>query len=150
MTPNEAITALRALLAPHPNAPTLPTPRDIAEAITTLATHTPTEATDLTHALEAIDLADCSPRMLLRRRALTARLRLDATDTEAHAQARDLLATTRLRRRLFDAMSEAIEADNAPRAHKLRDAMLAADQETTGWQEDALRALDGPERTRRR
>ena len=47
-------------------------------------------------------------------------------------------------------MSEAIEADNTPRAHKLRDAMLAADQETTGWQEDALRVLDGPERTRRR
>ena len=61
-----------------------------------------------------------------------------------------MLATTRLRRRIFDAMSEAIEADNSPRAHKLRDAMLAADQETTGWQEDALRVLDGPERTRRR
>ena len=151
MTPSRALTILRDVLAPRPGRPTasIDVPRDVAAALARLGTESPAEGADLLIAIEAIDLADCSPRMLLRRRVLTSRLRLDPDDAEARAQAHDLLANGRLRRRLFEAMSDAVERDDTLRALAARAVLMAADEETMGWQADALRLLEGPGAGRR-
>lgn len=118
-------------------------------ALAGLCADSPAEGIDLLVALEAIDLADCSPRMLLRRRVLTSHLRLDADDAEARAQGRDLLANGRLRRRVFEVMSDAVERDDVVGAQAARAVLIGADEETMGWQEDALRLVEGPGAGRR-
>ena len=151
MTPSRALTILRDLLAPRPGRPpaSVNIPREVADALARLGTESPAEGVDLLIALEAIDLADCSPRMVLRRRVLTSRLRLNADDAEARAQAHDLLANGRLRRQVFEVMSDAVERDDTLRALAARAVLMAADQETMGWQADALRLLEGPSAGRR-
>lgn len=146
MTLDGALGALRALTerARESADVCVAVPFEVADGIARLGTEA--RVADLLATLDALDLADCSPRMIQRRVVLGSRLRLDATDDEARAQTANLLATAKLRRRLGNAMGDAIEADNATAAYRMRSLLIAADDESAGWQEDALRALDGPER----
>lgn len=114
-------------------------PVEVADAVATLGAEC--RAGDLINALVAVDLVDCSPRMLQRRALLLSRLRLDAADGQARAQASDLLLAAKLRRALHCAMVEALDEGDRERAQMLRDRLLDAESETLGWQRDAMRAL---------
>lgn len=140
MNPDAALGELRALLdhARETDADTIPLPLDLAAAVARCAD---TRAVDLLAVLGALDLADCSPRMILRRAELLGRLRLDGADDEARMHAADLCAAAKLRRALRDAMADAVERSDDPRAQKLRSILIAADHETLGWQDDALTAV---------
>lgn len=140
MSPDHALAAMRALLDDTRAAgDTVSVPRRVAEALT--ATLTDVRTADLLVALVALDLADCSPRMMQRRVELASRLRLDPADDNARAQAADLLAAARLRRRLHEAMATALDDGDTTRAQRLRQRLLDADAEALGWQDDAQRAL---------
>lgn len=142
MNTDAALGELRALLdhARQTDADTVSLPLDIADAV---ARCSDTRAADLLAVLGALDLADCSPRMILRRAVLIGRLRLDGGDVEARTQAVDLCEALKLRRRLRDAMADAVERGDERGAHKLRTIMIAADHESLGWQDDALNAVGG-------
>ena len=140
VTPDAALAELRALLghARATDADVLSIPLDLADAVTRCAD---VRAADLLAVLGALDLADCSPRMILRRAALIGRLRLDGDDAEARSQAADLCDAAKLRRHLRDALADTVERGDNPRAQKLRAILIAADDESLGWQGDALAAL---------
>lgn len=139
MTLDHALAELRARLNnARATDDTVPLARPAAELLAALAD---TRSADLLVTLAALDLADCSPRMLQRRVELASRLRIDPTDDDARAQAANLLAAARLRRRLHEAMVTALDEGETTRAQRLRQRLLDADAESLGWQDDALRAL---------
>lgn len=143
---DDALGSLRALLGDtDPDARAISVPIPVAEAVLHLGADQ--RADDLINALAALDLVDCSPRMVQRRAVLLSRLRLDATDDEARAQISDLLGAASLRRRLHCGLVDALDRDDIIRAQKLRALLIDADAETLGWQADAEAALDGAPRS---
>ncbi len=150
MTPMDAIEAVRARLAEArrlgvepPTAVTVPV--GVLDAIAHLA-DPPDDgdsAADLIVLLGAIDIADCSPRMVQRRAVLSSRLRLAPGDASARAGARDLIEAVRLRRRVRMALADALDRGRLPLAQALRLVLVAAEMETPGWQLSAMAALEG-------
>ena len=137
---DDALGSLRAILGETDrDARAVSVPIPVAEAVLHLGADQ--RADDLINALAALDLVDCSPRMVQRRAVLLSRLRLDATDDEARAQASDLLGAASLRRRVHVALVDALDRDDIVRAQKLRAILIDADSELLGWQVDAEAAL---------
>jgi len=100
-------------------------------------------AGDLIVLLDAVDIVDCSPRMVQRRVVLKSQLRLVADDEAAQAGARDLLEAARLRRRVRLALTDALDRGRLPLAQALKLVLVAAETEIPGWQLSAMAALEG-------
>lgn len=148
MTPMDAIYSLRALVAkarqPEPCLTEITIPIGVADAITLLAGDPPEVVDDLLVLLEALDLRDCSAWMIRDRGIVASRLRLDPTDRAAEAQARDLVATADVRRRLRLAMQQAAEKNQWSRVNGIRLILLAADRDIPGWRVDAANIVQMP------
>lgn len=150
MSPMDAIEAVRAQVEEARRVSAAPVtavrvPVGVLDAIAHIA-DPPDDgdsAGDLIVLLGAIDVADCSPRMVLRRVELASRLRVFPEDAAARAGARDLIEAAGLRRAVRKALARALDAGRMPLARALRIVLLAAEAETPGWQLSALAALDG-------